>query len=103
MLGSSLMFVLLGHQLLLDMSLTLYMTLTFVGFCNAQGAARWRRWMLLSWAGISGAHDQGTDCRGPADIRLDCLYRAAAGSDAVAAAPASARRVIVRGSVFCRG
>ncbi|HEY1900514.1 MAG TPA: phospholipid carrier-dependent glycosyltransferase [Steroidobacteraceae bacterium] len=55
MLSSSLLFVLLGHQLLLDMSLTLYMTLTFVGFCNAQRSARWRWWMLLSWAGISGA------------------------------------------------
>ncbi len=55
MLGSSLLFVLLGHQLLLDMSLTLFMTLTFVGFCNAQRAARWQGWMLLSWAGIAGA------------------------------------------------
>jgi 4-amino-4-deoxy-L-arabinose transferase-like glycosyltransferase len=55
MLGSSLLFLLLGQQLLLDMSLTLYMTLTFVGFCNAQRAERWQGWMLLSWAGISGA------------------------------------------------
>jgi 4-amino-4-deoxy-L-arabinose transferase-like glycosyltransferase len=55
MLGSSLLFVLLGHQLLLDMSLTLFMTLTFVGFCNAQRAERWRGWMLFSWAGIAGA------------------------------------------------
>lgn len=55
MLGSSLLFVLLGHQLTLDMSLTLFMTLTFAGFCNAQRAARWRVWMLLSWAGIAGA------------------------------------------------
>ncbi len=55
MLGSSLLFVLLGHQLLLDMSLTLFMTLTFIGFCNAQRAEHWRGWMLLSWAGIAGA------------------------------------------------
>jgi 4-amino-4-deoxy-L-arabinose transferase-like glycosyltransferase len=55
MLGSSLLFVLLGHQLTLDMSLTLFMTLTFVGFCNAQRAVRWQGWMLLSWAGIAAA------------------------------------------------
>ena len=55
MLGSSLLFVLLGHQLTLDMSLTLFMTLTFAGFCNAQRAVRWQGWMLLSWAGIAGA------------------------------------------------
>ena len=55
MLSSSLLFVLLGHQLTLDMSLTLFMTLTFVGFCNAQGSQRWRGWMLLSWAGMAGA------------------------------------------------
>ena len=55
MLGSSLLFVLLGHQLTLDMSLTLFTTLTFVGFCIAQRAAAWRGWMLLSWAGIAGA------------------------------------------------
>ncbi|HTB68657.1 MAG TPA: glycosyltransferase family 39 protein [Steroidobacteraceae bacterium] len=55
MLGSSLLFVLLGHQLTLDMSLTLFMTVTFAGFCNAQRAERWRGWMLLSWAGIAAA------------------------------------------------
>jgi hypothetical protein len=56
MLGSSLLFVLLGHQLTLDMSLTLFMTLTLVGFCNAQRpAARWQPWMALSWVGIAGA------------------------------------------------
>jgi 4-amino-4-deoxy-L-arabinose transferase-like glycosyltransferase len=55
MLGSSLLFVLLGHQLTLDMSLTLFMTITFVGFCNAQRAVRWQGWMLLSWAGIAAA------------------------------------------------
>ena len=55
MLGSSLLFILLGHQLTLDMSLTLFTTVTFVGFCNAQRAPHWQRWMLLSWAGIAGA------------------------------------------------
>jgi 4-amino-4-deoxy-L-arabinose transferase-like glycosyltransferase len=55
MLGSSLLFVLLGHQLTLDMSLTLFMTVTFVGFCIAQRATRWQGWMLLSWAGIAAA------------------------------------------------
>jgi 4-amino-4-deoxy-L-arabinose transferase-like glycosyltransferase len=55
MLGSSLWFLLLGHQLTLDMSLTLFMTLTFAGFCNAQRAERWRGWMLLSWLGIAAA------------------------------------------------
>jgi 4-amino-4-deoxy-L-arabinose transferase-like glycosyltransferase len=54
-LGSSLGFVLLGHQLTLDMSLTLFMTLTIAGFCNAQRAERWQWWMVLSWAGIAGA------------------------------------------------
>ena len=55
MLGSSLLFILLGHQLTLDMSLTLFTTVTFVGFCNAQRDGNWQRWMLLSWAGIAGA------------------------------------------------
>jgi len=55
MLGSSLLFILLGHQLTLDMSLTLFNTVTFVAFCIAQRAAHWRRWMLLSWAGIAAA------------------------------------------------
>jgi 4-amino-4-deoxy-L-arabinose transferase-like glycosyltransferase len=55
MLGSSLLFILLGHQLTLDMSLTLFTTVTFAGFCIAQRAEHWQRWMLLSWAGIAGA------------------------------------------------
>jgi 4-amino-4-deoxy-L-arabinose transferase-like glycosyltransferase len=55
MLGSSLLFVLLGHQLTLDMSLTLFTTLTFAGFCNAQRAERWQGWMLICWAGMAGA------------------------------------------------
>jgi 4-amino-4-deoxy-L-arabinose transferase-like glycosyltransferase len=55
MLGSSVWFLLLGHQVTLDMSLTLFMTVIFAGFCNAQRAERWRGWMLLSWAGIAAA------------------------------------------------
>jgi len=55
MLGSSLWFVLLGHQLTLDMSLTLFMTLTIAGFCTAQRAERWQGWMLLCWVGIACA------------------------------------------------
>jgi 4-amino-4-deoxy-L-arabinose transferase-like glycosyltransferase len=55
MLGSAMWFVLLGHQVTLDPSLTLYMTLTFVGFCNAQRAVRWQGWMALSWLGIAAA------------------------------------------------
>ncbi len=55
MLGSSLLFVLLGQQLTLDMSLTLFTTLTFIGFCNAQRALRWQGWMVLSWLGMAGA------------------------------------------------
>ena len=55
MLGSSLWFLLLGHQVTLDMSLTLYMTLTFASFCNAQRSAHWRGWMLLCWAAIAAA------------------------------------------------
>jgi len=55
MLGSSLWFVLLGHQLTLDMSLTLFMTLTFTAFCSAQRATQWRAWMLLCWAAIAAA------------------------------------------------
>lgn len=55
MLGSSLLFILLGQQLTLDMSLTLYMTVIFVGFCNAQTSERWRGWMLLSWLGLAAA------------------------------------------------
>jgi 4-amino-4-deoxy-L-arabinose transferase-like glycosyltransferase len=55
MLGSSVWFLLLGHQVTLDMSLTLFMTVIFAGFCNAQRAERWRGWMLLSWAGVAAA------------------------------------------------
>ena len=55
MLGSSLLFVLLGQQLTLDMSLTLFTTLTFIGFCNAQRGPHWQGWMVLSWLGIAAA------------------------------------------------
>ncbi len=55
MLGSSLWFLLLGHQLTLDMSLTLFMTLTFAAFCIAQRSERWQGWMLLCWAAMAGA------------------------------------------------
>jgi 4-amino-4-deoxy-L-arabinose transferase-like glycosyltransferase len=58
MLGSSLMVMLMSHQLTLDMSLTLYMTGTIAGFCLAQrdGATlRERRgWMALAWASAAG-------------------------------------------------
>ncbi|HUK02629.1 MAG TPA: glycosyltransferase family 39 protein [Steroidobacteraceae bacterium] len=53
-LGSSLLILLMSHQLTLDMSLTLFTTLTLVGFCVAQLAEtpeRMRgRWMCLAWA-----------------------------------------------------
>ncbi len=57
MLGSSLLFVLLGQQLTLDMGLTTWMTVTFYGFCAAQRAeGRKRRGlMLLAWAGTAAA------------------------------------------------
>ena len=57
MLGSSLLFVLLGQQLTLDMGLTLWMTVTFAGFCAAQRAqgGRRRMFMLLAWAGTAAA------------------------------------------------
>jgi 4-amino-4-deoxy-L-arabinose transferase-like glycosyltransferase len=59
MLGSSLIIMLLSHQLTLDMSLTLYTTLTLVAFCIAQDAStepRHRaRWMWLAWTGAAAA------------------------------------------------
>jgi 4-amino-4-deoxy-L-arabinose transferase-like glycosyltransferase len=56
--GSSLMVMLMSHQLTLDMSLTFYMTLTLVAFCVAQQeptARVRRRLMLLAWAAAAGA------------------------------------------------
>lgn len=57
MLGSSLLFILLGQQLTLDMGLTLWMTVTLAGFCAAQRASGRRRqgFMLLAWAGTAAA------------------------------------------------
>jgi 4-amino-4-deoxy-L-arabinose transferase-like glycosyltransferase len=59
MLGSSLMAMLMSHQLTLDMSLTLFMTGTLAAFCLAQregiGHGERRAWMLLAWASGAGA------------------------------------------------
>ncbi len=59
MLASSLMVLLLSHQLTLDMSLTLYTTGILAAFCLAQEegvAFRARRgWMVLAWASAAGA------------------------------------------------
>jgi 4-amino-4-deoxy-L-arabinose transferase-like glycosyltransferase len=54
-LAGSLLFVVLGQLLTLDMSLTLYTTSSLVGFLLAQraadeAAAVARRWMLVAWA-----------------------------------------------------
>jgi 4-amino-4-deoxy-L-arabinose transferase-like glycosyltransferase len=57
--ASSLLIVLMGHQLTLDMSLAFYMTLMLGAFCLAHDArtahAERRRWMWLAWAGAAGA------------------------------------------------
>jgi 4-amino-4-deoxy-L-arabinose transferase-like glycosyltransferase len=59
MLASSLMVLLLSHQLTLDMSLTFYMTGAIAAFCMAQeegtGAGARRGWMALAWASAAGA------------------------------------------------
>jgi 4-amino-4-deoxy-L-arabinose transferase-like glycosyltransferase len=57
--GSSLLVMLMSHQLTIDMSLTLLMTITLAAFCVAQDArsdptAR-RRWMALAWVAAAGA------------------------------------------------
>jgi len=49
-LSGTLMFVVLGQLLTLDMSLTFYMTLSLVAFLVAQRHPQPRRWMLLAWA-----------------------------------------------------
>jgi 4-amino-4-deoxy-L-arabinose transferase-like glycosyltransferase len=53
-LAGSLLFLVLGQLLTLDMSLTLYTTLSLVGFLLAQRAAEGtavaRRWMWVAWA-----------------------------------------------------
>jgi 4-amino-4-deoxy-L-arabinose transferase-like glycosyltransferase len=54
-LGSMLLFLVLGQLLTLDMSLTFYMTLSLTGFLMAQQVPRpdprslERRWMLVAW------------------------------------------------------
>jgi 4-amino-4-deoxy-L-arabinose transferase-like glycosyltransferase len=49
----------MAHVLTLDMSLTLYTTLTLGAFCVAQDShtrdSERRRWMWLAWAGAAGA------------------------------------------------
>jgi 4-amino-4-deoxy-L-arabinose transferase-like glycosyltransferase len=58
-LGSSLLMLLMSHQLTLDMGLTLFMTLTLAAFCVAQlesTSPRARRgWMLAVWASAACA------------------------------------------------
>jgi len=58
-LGSSMLVLLMSHQLTLDMSLTLFMTVTLASFCVAQldsTTPRARRgWMLLTWASAACA------------------------------------------------
>jgi 4-amino-4-deoxy-L-arabinose transferase-like glycosyltransferase len=59
MLATSLALLVLSQQLTLDMSLTLYTTLTLASFCIAQNAAgnetRRRHWMWLAWVSAAGA------------------------------------------------
>ena len=49
-LSGTLMFVILGQLLTLDMSLAFYMTASLAAFLMAQTSARPKRWMLLAWA-----------------------------------------------------
>ena len=55
-LAGTLLFVILGQLLTLDMSLTLYMTVTLCAFLAAQRSAEdgapARGWMLLAWAAV---------------------------------------------------
>ncbi|HTV50472.1 MAG TPA: glycosyltransferase family 39 protein [Steroidobacteraceae bacterium] len=57
--ASSMLLMLMSHQLTLDMGLTFFTTLTLAAFCVAQDARtpepRRSRWMLLAWAGAAGA------------------------------------------------
>jgi 4-amino-4-deoxy-L-arabinose transferase-like glycosyltransferase len=59
MLASTLAMIVIGQQLTLDMSLTLFLTLTLAAFCVAQDAAtpaaRRRQFMWLAWASAAGA------------------------------------------------
>jgi 4-amino-4-deoxy-L-arabinose transferase-like glycosyltransferase len=53
-LSGTFMFLVLGQQLTLDMSLTFYMTLGLVAFLMAQQSVeKQRAWMLLAWAGTA--------------------------------------------------
>jgi 4-amino-4-deoxy-L-arabinose transferase-like glycosyltransferase len=57
MLAGTLLFVILGQLLTLDMSLTLYMTCALAAFLAAQSSAvvgrSPRAWMLLAWAAVA--------------------------------------------------
>jgi 4-amino-4-deoxy-L-arabinose transferase-like glycosyltransferase len=59
MSGSSLLIVLMAHQLTLDMSLTFFTTLMLAVFCIAHDSrtaeSRRRYWMWLAWAAAAGA------------------------------------------------
>ena len=54
-LASSLLFVVLGHLITLDMGLSFFLQLAWTGFILAQHGERResRRWMLLAWAGLA--------------------------------------------------
>ncbi len=57
--ASSLLVMLMSHQLTLDMSLTLLMTMTLAAFCAAQdertGPSARRGWMALAWISAAAA------------------------------------------------
>ncbi|HUN28108.1 MAG TPA: glycosyltransferase family 39 protein [Steroidobacteraceae bacterium] len=57
--ASSVLVMLMSHQLTLDMLLTFFMTVTLAGFCIAQDArtatADRDRWMLIAWAAAAAA------------------------------------------------
>jgi len=59
MCASSPLYFLLGQQLTLDMSFTLWMTAALAAFCVGQSVRgdprRCRRWMMLCWAAVAGA------------------------------------------------
>lgn len=54
-LGSSLLFVVLGHLITLDMGLSFFLQVAWTGFLFAQQGERdaSRRWMLLAWTGLA--------------------------------------------------
>ncbi|WP_313952403.1 glycosyltransferase family 39 protein [Accumulibacter sp.] len=54
-LASSLLFVVLGHLITLDMGLSFFLQVAWTGFLFAQQGERSesRRWMLLAWAGLA--------------------------------------------------